>query len=144
MQSQEVAILHNINKKIVLLNGIPILLYPIFIVLPNTIFEEFYISTIGLVIVLGLMLVLPFFLVILNYFQLRKSIVSFVVFYFFIVLILALTLIVMETVGWLLTGKCILNTDDLSVGITLLVVKYELFVSTIGWIIACIIKWIRG
>ena len=120
------------------------MLYPIFIVLPNTIFEEFYISTIGLVIVLGLMLVLPFFLVILNYFQLRKSIVSFVVFYFFIVLILALTLIVMETVGWLLTGKCILNTDDLSVGITLLVVKYELFVSTIGWIIACIIKWIRG
>ena len=144
MQSQEVAILHNINKKIVLLNGIPILLYPIFIVLPNTIFEEFYISTIGLVIVLGLMLVLPFFLVILNYFQLQKSIVSCVALYVFVILILALTLTVLEVVRWLVSGISVFSIDYMSFGLILLLVKYEFFTSTIGWIIACIIKWFKG
>ena len=137
--------MHNINKKIVLLNGIPILLYPIFIVVPNIIFGEPYtISTMAVVVFIGLTLVLPFFLVILNYFQLRKSIVSCVVLYFFVVLILALTLIVLETVRWLAAGTFIFCADALSLGIALLVIEYEFFTLTVGWIIACIIKWIRG
>lgn len=135
-----------LNMKYIILSLLPILIYILYTI-PGWFFGITYSSSIFAFVTACVIFTLtPIYLVVISYFQIPENniILSFVILFLFMLFIYSLFLLVTYVFGGLSTNIDLLHPNEMTKGLTILGIKFGMFILTVSWALACTIKWCRS
>jgi len=97
-----------------------------------------HIPTIGVLLLVGLIIATPIYLVLISFKQLSNKVFSFIVITIYLFISMFIFICFVHIIG-LIWG----NQDTLSKALNKLAIQFELLLLCVSWIIACIVKSIQ-